>query len=353
MKFRRIPAIIIAITLSIVTSKMVYFGYNSSYTRLVFSPKSFDFALSHDVYKYRILSKYLLAQLDNWLGPDYQETQTSRWVYRHNRKGTEHLYYAFFYFNTFFLVLTSIILVLLLGAARAFLLSDAEKYLLLFLTIIVINLSQYAVSPYDISGYFFQLLTLYIFLIGIDRKYLITITILGILTVIATLSRESSALSVAILAQLFYQKWGLSKKSIVGMGVLTVSFLATYIALRYAITDLTHIKLTNNMAGDFTNHLNITGLLFWALLGCLPFILSYSRENRWMLLAFHILSLPYIITCLVNGVHWEVRLYIPLFLGTMLLGKLNTAGFKIHLTTLYITMKKGMKRQFPTREPIL
>jgi len=125
MKFRLIPAIIVGILLSVVTSEIVYFGFTPNYyfaTRV--SRNAFHYQFDHDIFQYRILSKYLLLLIDESLQNIVPDKTRSNEFLAHIRGGSERLYYAYFCLNTFFLCATSIIIILLLRLKGYFLLSN-------------------------------------------------------------------------------------------------------------------------------------------------------------------------------------------------------------------------------------
>jgi hypothetical protein len=332
MKSDLIIKIAIVILLSMVTNKIVYFGYTPNYAADIFSRQAFNGRFDHDVYQYRILSKYLLFKVDDWLGQSMPEKGAELRIGIYTPGGSQRFYLAFYYLNTFFLVLTSIMVVLLLHLDRSFQLGEAERNLIMFLIPIVISLSQFVVCCYDVSSYFFQLLIIYIFLKYIDRQRMLTLAIIDVLLIISTLNRESSALSVSIIALLLLTRYGINRQSILSCCGLAACFLGTYIGLRHFIHDNSNLHITNIQAGHLWIDTNIIGLFFWALFFYLPLSIANSAENRWLIAVFFLFSLPYILTCLKDGVLWEVRLYVPLFISSIFLSKLDTVMHIIRLT---------------------
>jgi len=332
MKFRLIPALVIGITLSIVTSEIVYFGYTPKYGPIIFSRNAFESMFDHDVFKYRLLSQHLLFGLDDWLVEHIFSSKNRKPVLNPNKNN--HFYVALYYLNTFSLCLTTIIVVLLLRLKRAFILTDSERYLFLYLTILIINFSQFVVSPYDVSSYFFQLLIFYLFLSFSDKDFYFTIGCISALIFISTLNRESSALSISLASILLYKKLGISQKTILSTLILLAFFAVTYVGLRYIVVDPQSVHFTYKDAGNLLANINIIGLLFWAIFFCLSLGISGSTENRKAIFVYHLLSLPYIIVCFRNGVLWEVRLYVPLLLSSLFISKLNPAVYKFNLDNL-------------------
>jgi len=324
---------LVGIILSYVTSEIVYFGFAPNYdfaTRV--SRTAFHGRFDHDVFKYRILSKYLLFETDESLRNIIPEKTRSNEFLHYIQDGSERFYYAYFFLNTFFLCLTCIIMVLLLRMKDYLFLSDREKWYFLFLSIITINLSQFALYYYDISSYFFQLLILYIFIRYQKEDYVLTMIAICALIILSTINRESSALSVSLIAALLIARFNLSVKAIYGVSLLGVTFIGTYLFLRYTIKDPLNISFGYLDAGHLLRRINIIGVAFWGLFLHLPIVTANSKENRRVILLYHLLSLPYILYCFQYGVLWEVRLYIPLFITSFFISRLNPSYLKNAIT---------------------
>src|SRR4029079_3712429 len=95
----------------------------------LFSKKGFHFQFDHDVFQYRILSKYLLLKIDELVGKSISDKDTESRIRALAKNASQPLYYSFFYLNTFFSCLTGILLALLLHLKNSFRITHAEKYL--------------------------------------------------------------------------------------------------------------------------------------------------------------------------------------------------------------------------------
>jgi hypothetical protein len=345
MKFNLFTSVIVALLLSLVTSKIIYFGFTPNFAADIFSRKAFRNRLDRDVYKYRILSKYLLYAVDDWIGNDTNAEDTEPRILVNSPDGSEQFYLAFYYLNTAFLVLTSIMVVLLLNLERSFRFTTAEKNLIIFLVTVLIGLTEFVVCCYDVSSYFFQLLILYIFLQFSPRHYFLSLSIICGLIILSTLNRESSALSVSMISLLLLTKYGWEKKNLVAIGSAAICFLTTYIALRFLIVNPEDLHVINAAAGNLLLDINVVGLLFWGLFFYLPMAIADSTENKYLIGVFFLFSLPYVITCLKDGILWEVRLYIPLFLGALFLSKLDVSEHAIRIADLSDDLQRILKRK--------
>jgi hypothetical protein len=134
---------------------------------------------------------------------------------------------------------------------------------------------------------------------------------------------------------LLLTRYGIARKTFTGVGLMAVCFLATYVALRVFIVDPQHLHIMNTQVGQFFLDTNLIGLLFWGLFIYLPFAIAEETENRILIGLFFVLSLPYIITVFKDGVLWEIRLYIPLFLGALFLSKLNVSAHAFRVSRFF------------------
>ncbi len=325
MRYQIIFSIIVAVLISFLSSYIVYFGFTSNYNSGYYSEATFTHAFDRGVFKYRILSKELLIRLNRFMDAHYPDPKANRQVLFMDPKGSNNFYRSFFYLNTFFLALTSIMLVLLFYH-RDFSFTSSERNILIFFVPILINVSQFAIYPYDISSYFLELLIIYVFLKYFHQNYHFSLIILCLLVIVFTLNRESSALTVSLLIVLIICKMGVSEKSLYAITFISLSFLVTFLALAIFIKEPSgEERMFSGGAGDYTRIENNMGLLFWALFFYLSFSMSLTAENKRLIILYHIVSLPYSIFVVFFTILWEVRLYIPLFLGSVFLSRLNAA----------------------------
>jgi len=300
-----------------VTSNMVYHGFLDS-NFFTYTKNAFTQLYGSGVYQYRILGKWLVLELDGIIDPSGKD-----------------FFRSLFYVNTFFLILTGIVTVLLVNLKEMFIFSRSEKYLIIVLVPLLINLTQYTVVPYDVSGYFFQLSIMYIFLAFYETRYKFAMMSISLLLILSTLNRESSAISVAFLVSVLILRDGFKTKAFASMCVFIWVFLLTYIFLRISIVNKPYSGVSF-LAGYLTKYVNILGILFWLLVAAFIYLLSDSQQNRNLIVFFHILSLPYIFEVFHTGILWEMRLYIPLFLGGLFLCKLETSKFSANTKIAFL-----------------
>lgn len=340
MKFNLFISLVMAVLLSTVCSKIVYFGFTPNYANDIFSRQAYAGRHDHDVYKYRILCKYLVYAVDDWLGQSMPAKGAELRLMVGTRDASERFYLALYYLNTFFLALTSIMVVLLLDLEGDWRFSIAEKNLIIFFVPVLISITEFTVSVYDVSSFFFQLLILYIFLRWSAKHFVVTMLVISALIVVSTLNRETSALSVSMIALLLLTRFGISRKTLFGIAGIAACFLATYIGLRILVVDPQHLRIVNIQAGKLFIDTNMIGLIFWLLFFYLPMAIADSNENKWLIGVFLLFSLPYILTCLKDGVLWEVRLYVPLFLGSLFLSKMDVSENVLRITDLVAGLRR-------------
>ena len=305
MKSRLVYVLFLTILFCCITSYIVYFGFVSNYSHRMFSRPAFIDLYGKGIFHYRVLSRNLLLGLDDLIDPSGKQ-----------------FYQTTFYFNTFFLVLSGIVTVLLFHLRRVFRLSEGEKILFILLIPLIINITQFVVVPYDTLGYFFQLLITYIFLAFYEKEFAFATLSISLLLIVSTLNRESSAINLSFLITLLLFVYGWNRRTILTSAAFILSFLVTYVLLRVVIGEAPPSG-PNALIGHLGIFVNQVGIAFWLVTAAFVHLLANDRRNRRLLLCFYLLSTPYIFLVLKDGILWEIRLYIPLFLGSLLLSKLD------------------------------
>jgi len=317
--------IFFSVFLSLAFSYIVYFGFTSGYSKYVFSRESFSNQYDHGIYKYRILSKQLLLKTDDVLQNYFPDDKAADRILVLDKTGTDRFYYSYYLLNTFFLVVFSIVLALLFESDRILIINKNEKVLLLFILVILIAVTQYVIVPYDVASYFFHLFIIWIFFIGFERFPKLTVACTCVLIILSTLNRESSALTVTFLAIILLLRNGFNKKSIGTAVLFFISFFATYIWLRFHFEKSESLFIeSNRIKENITAYPNLMGILFWLFSFYLSMSLAVAKENKYIIILYHLISLPYIAACFFSGILFEIRLYIPLFLSSVLQSKLDT-----------------------------
>lgn len=290
------------------------------YSSKILNYAGFSHQFQSGIYQYRILSAYFLIWIYNLLSGlniDYQLFK----LHFLRDDAEPQMYLSFYILNTIFLVLCAIMMVLI-SDFKNFIATPSEKILLIAVTVFVLAFSQFVIVPYDVSSYFLMLLFFYVLMKYLQNNSLLNLILLLLILMISTLNRESSALSLSLAATLLYGKFGMTKKAIFPIVALAAVFVAVYLGMR-----LLHESFSTNdgnlLRENFTQPKNILGLLFWVVFFVFTLVIAKDRRAVHLILLFHLLSLPYILMCFYSGIVYEIRLYVPLFLTSMLLGRLE------------------------------
>ncbi len=315
MKRLAVPLIrlsLLSLIIPLIMGIIVYQGFSTNYTSRVFSEQSFKRQYESGVYKYRVLGRVLLLETYERIKQYNLPVISPTSLKLIDPQGNRQFYSAYFYVNTFFLCLTCLLLFFIFGGHRknaGFLNTDLP---ILFLCSLM-ALSQYTVVPYDTLTYFF-LSAAALIIQSKQRSW--NILALGIIVVLATLTRETAAL---ILAFYFAQHYKaiLTKPSHFKLNkeqgtllLLTICFAMTYAALRLTL-GFEHALFQTFTFPQNYNIFSLAGILFFVSLTLL-LLLTQTAMNE--MLAFLIAALPYIILMLLVAAPWEIRLWIPLIL---------------------------------------
>ena len=287
MNPRRLRKLLLCLAAPFCANYFAYYGYVTHFSVGVFSPDGFHAQYDNEVFKYRVLGKWLLLGVYSVL--EYLNPADAGWVRHAAFLGTDSInfYHSYFYLNSIFLCLTLLVL------------SDRLSDLELFVVTLLVALTQYVVVPYDAVAYFFLACT---------YRWRHNLPLVALFVFLAALNRETAALSLSLYASFYLLGRGGSLK---GLAVLTAVFLATYISLRLAL------GWDSAVGNEFTfvRYLNFNsaiGISFALAAGC-----ALVRRPAWAAV-FLACSLPYILSVFLTGNPFEVRLWVPLLLGIML-----------------------------------
>ncbi len=305
-------------------NSFVYFSFGNLYSSTVLNYADFENQFHSGIYQYRILSGYFLIWIYDFLSSlniDYQIFKLKFF----NTDAEPKMYLSFFILNTIFLILSSIVLVFI-TETKNFIATQSEKILMISVAIFAISLSQFVIVPYDVSSYFFLLLFFFFLLKYLEKDSALNLIILLVILIISTFNRESSALSLSLAATLLYAKFGLKKKMYLPIIFLFVSFIAVYLGMRLWSESFS-TNDGNLLEENFSQPKNFLGILFWMIFFIFTLILAKDRKGVRLILIFHVLSFPYILMCFYTGILYEVRLYIPIFLTSLILSRTEFSRF--------------------------
>ena len=306
--------------MAFVVNSFVYFSFANTYSSTILNYENFSQQFQSGIYQYRILSGHLLLGIYDFLSALNLNYEVFKFKFIDENSEPQMLL-SFFLLNSIFLVF-SVIVMNLITKLKTFGATSKEKLLLIISAVFFIVLSQFVLVPYDNSSYFFLLLFFYLLIKYVEKPSTLKLLILGVLIVVSTINRESSALSLALAATLLFSKYKLKKQSILPIAFLGIVFVITYVALRFSSENFT-TNDGNLFFENLTQPKNSLGLLFWVVSYGLCLALSKSKKQIRAINVFHLFSLPYILMCFYSGILYEIRLYIPLFLTSLFLTQLD------------------------------
>lgn len=306
---------------------IVYFYYVTAYTHGSFTELSFESQYYSGIYKYRILSYGLMEMLFDFLR-DWQSQlgEISRiGIITQQLDAEPHVYLSYFLLNTFFGILTMIMLFIYRVSQLSLEYSVKNLINETLLVNLLIAISHYVIVSYDNISYYLQIIG-FMFILSHLRKHDNTMFIAYLIVIIiSTLNRESSALLLSMHVAVLVLSDG-SKKRIVELVFSTLIFVTTYLSLRFylgfeqsVIQEITYIS-------NIFSIYNIIGIAFFAAITYLLLMRNESELEKRAGLAFLIFALPYLLLCFLGGYLIEIRLWIPIFLGLILIGNMNISN---------------------------
>ncbi len=298
-------------------STMVYEGFTTNYTRYVFSQRGFESQYNEGIYKYRVLGKALLLKTYRVIKHYEIPTIKPQFLSLLDENADRKFYSAYFYMNTIFLCLTSIMLFFVLGGQKNlnFITVDLPIISMCFL----MGITQYVVVPYDTLSYFF--LALAAFFIISSRQTLWNTMALCFVVVSATLTRETSALILALYFAMNYRTILAKPTSLMinqtqrDFFLITICYISTYVGLRYVLGGANVIYQDLRILENI-NPLSLLSIIFF---GSFAILVSITESASKSVLVLYIVSLPYIISIVLIANPWEIRLWIPIILLVLIL----------------------------------
>lgn len=311
--------------LAFLLSTAVYFGFVNAYSSGIFNYKAFNAQFHSGIYQYRILSGHLLNFIYEILGSTGLNFDAFRLKFL-QKDSEPQMYLAFYVLNTVFLMLSAIVYGFI-SKKKIFVATETEKLLIGSVLVFTICITQFVMVPYDCSSYFFLMLFFWIFTEYLEKEKSMYLILSALIIVISTFNRESSALSLALAGTLLFQRHGISGKSMFPIALLAGCFVAVYLGLRFWGGSFT----TNDGSlwiQNFSDPKNLLGILFWLCFFIFSMMISKDSMARRNILLFHLLSLPYIAMCFYTGILYEMRLYVPLFVSSVLVARYSSSDFK-------------------------
>lgn len=320
LKINLLTKLLFAALFAFIVNSFVYFSFGNIYSSSVLNYADFQNQFHSGIYQYRVLSGYFLIVIYDFLSGlniDYQIFKIKFF----KEDAEPQLYLSFFILNTFFLILSALTMILI-TETKNFVATQSDKILLIIAAIFTIGLTQFVIVPYDVSSYFFLLVFFFVLIKYLENSTSPNLLILAVLMIISTLNRESSALSLSLMATVLYAKFGLKKECIIPVAILGITFISVYFGMRF-MSESISTNDGNLFTQNFTQPKNLLGILFWITFFILSILLAKDNKSARLIFIFHLLSVPYIVMCFYTGILYEIRLYVPVFLSALFLGRLQ------------------------------
>ena len=316
---RIIRLVCLGFVIPMVLSMVAYYGFVTNYTGGLFAKEHVRAHYEAGIYRYRILGRITLLRVNEILEQSPLPAFAPRAVFFIDRQASVVLYTAYFVHNTFFLCLACLVLARLFEklappeSGGAWIGDLSVLFLTLFMTI-----TQYVIVPYDTLTYLWMALAVYLMFSEPRRS---TLVLLGLVVVLATLTRETSALLLSFYFAVHHRRllarplrWSPQHSTLT---FLVACFLLTYVALRLALGAESKALFEDvQLLANLTGPLALAGLLF-AL--AVTAVLASSEPARREGLVFLLASSPYLLVIVVTARLWEIRLWVPVFLLLVIL----------------------------------
>ena len=311
--------------LAFTVNSFIYFSFGNIYSSKILNYADFSKQFHSGIYQYRILSGYLIFWIYETLSTLNIDYSIFKFRFLESRSEPQ-MYLSFYILNTIFLVLSAALL-LFITETKNFITTNSEKTLLVSVAVFAIAITQFVIVPYDVSSYFLIVLFFYFLLKYLEKNSDFNLIILVVILMISTLNRETSALSISLAATLLYSKYGLRKEMVKPVLILALTFIAVYLGMRFL-----HESFTTNdgnlLFQNFSEPKNILGFLFWMVFFLFTIIIAKDQHAKRNIILFHVFSIPYVLMCIYTGIMYEIRLYIPIFITSLLISRTDIS--KIH-----------------------
>lgn len=312
---------IILCFVSVIISFITHFGYISGYTKDVASNTTMRSQYDSGIYKYRILSKYMIVFVDNVLQKtplNKMENNLSRITKFIDKDGQLSFYFSYFAINSIFLVLFATTFFKLMVLFET---NPNKKYILAvtIVTCIALSLFQYVLVFYDYSSYFFNILIIYLF-----HKYLISnsktiLALMSLTVIIATFNRETAALSISYMIAFLFDSTEKRMSHSKFLVFPILSYLISYLVLRilFGFEDglMNKVTLTLNLVSP----LNLFGIFVFIFSVYMFYLFSNNRKATQKLNYLLIFSIPYLLVSFMSGITFEIRLWVPVLINMFIL----------------------------------
>jgi len=298
-----------------------------------FSEKGFKAMYESNIFRYRVLGRTLhllvyhkLESIDKVRNFKEDPVYAKR-LRALDPDANEAFYLTYFVLAILFTVLTALGLLYLFDSQGLFDMSDSKKILITSGMILLIGFTQFTLTPYDNITYFFVVLNAILSFQYLRKQNWSSLVVVCFGIMASTLNHESSLVSLALLAGTFFSCYGLNYRFVKLMVFPAACYLLTWIGLRMFIpNDPSEIisdgfKLERNF--DTKDFSDLIGILSGVVIFYLLLNLTDRAKNRRLVRNFLLMASPYLVIIPLVGILIEVRLWMPVILGAIILSQVN------------------------------
>jgi hypothetical protein len=241
-------------------------------------------------------------------------------------------YLTYFIVAFVFTMLTALALLYLFDTAKLYEITDSRKIFITSALVLLIGFTQFVITPYDTIGYFLLVATGLFFIKYLQTRNWLYLVVLNGAIIISTLNRESALISLSFMAAIYFSYYGFNLRWLRFMLVPVACYLLTWVGLRLyfshagpgVVTE--GLKFWRNL--DVRKASNAMGFLFAIITFYFVLNIADKADNKKLIRNFILMASPYILMIPVIGIMIEVRLWMPIILGSVLLSQLNFAAIR-------------------------
>ncbi|MBS1563140.1 MAG: hypothetical protein JST39_02075, partial [Bacteroidetes bacterium] len=298
--------------------------------------KGFNAIYGTNVFKYRVVGRslhlWLYHKLENSQKVKQMKENTSydKRLTALDAEADNTFYLTYFITATVFSIFTALALLYLFDTAQIFDMPDSRKIFITSALLLLIGFTQFVITPYDNLGYFLLVSTVLLFIKYLQTRHIVWMIQLNACIILSTLNRESALVSLSMMAAIYFSHFGFNFRWVRFMIVPVACYLLTWVGLRLYFHDggpgtvTEGLKFWRNL--DLRQASNMMGFLFAVVTFYFVLNITDKSVNRKLVLNFLLMSSPYILMIPVIGIMIELRLWMPIILGAVLLSQVNFAA---------------------------
>ncbi len=328
--------VLIGVLFPLLIQFVMYYRYTPNYQPGIYSENGFRTFFESSVFKYRVAGSAMLYWVYHQLKshsseiPFKEDKTYGKRLLALDDQADPLFYLSIYVINAFFAMLFAISMLYLFDRKHFYDLTDSGKSFSTVLVLLMVAVSQFVTTPYDVPAYFFEVISFLAFLKYLQTEKLLYFFASCLLISLATLIRESSAIILCLMAAVYFLNYGLDLKWIKKMILPGMTFILTYFGLHIFVNRQNTVQMVgeSKLANNFNLHPTaIMGVLMAVIIVYLMLQAALSPENKKLVRVFLLFTTPYILTIIFVGMLLEFRLWLPLIIGTAMLYKLNLKEF--------------------------